>query len=153
MTPISCLIRLLLLCAALVRVSAAESPAGAAAPLEANSPAGQTITHVDAATAAKLVAANKVKILDIRTPEEYAEGHLRGATNINFSAPDFRQKLASLDRKQPYLLHCRSGNRSTKSLPVFEELGFRSVTHLDGGILAWTKAGQPVEKGAPSTRR
>jgi rhodanese-related sulfurtransferase len=110
------------------------------------------IPHVDAAGAARLIEAKQVKILDVRTPAEYAAGHIKGATLIDFNDPRFRQKVEALDRKQPYLLHCRSGARSTQSLALFKELGFEAVTHLEGGILAWTKAGKPVEKEVQDRR-
>jgi phage shock protein E len=103
------------------------------------------ITHVNAEQAQKLIADKKVVVLDIRTPEEFAAGHIGGATNINFRAADFEKALAALDKDQTYVLHCASGNRSTQSLPAFSKLGFKSVCHLDGGIRAWQKAKLPVE--------
>ena len=84
-------------------------------------------------------------VLDIRTPEEFAAGHIAGATNINFRAADFEKAIAALDKNQTYVLHCASGNRSTQSLPTFSKLEFKSVCHLDGGIKAWQKATLPVE--------
>ncbi len=113
-------------------------------------PAAATATrieHVDAAGAAALLAsAEKPVVLDIRTPEEYAEGHIEGATMIDYKAADFESKVAELDRDQTYLVHCRSGGRSTSSLPVFEKLGFKHIIHLDGGFSDWQSAGQPVAK-------
>ncbi len=103
------------------------------------------VTHINAAEAQKLIADKKVVVLDIRTPEEFAAGHIAGATNINFRAADFEKALAALDKNQTYVLHCASGNRSTQSLPTFNKLGFSSVCHLDGGIKAWQKAKLPVE--------
>ncbi len=108
--------------------------------------AGETnITHINAERAQKLIAEKKVVVLDIRTPEEFAAGHIAGATNINFRAADFEKTLAALDKNKTYVLHCASGNRSTQSLPTFSKLGFNSVCHLDGGIKAWQKAKLPVE--------
>jgi rhodanese-related sulfurtransferase len=104
------------------------------------------IEHVDAAGAAKLVTDKKVVVLDIRTPKEYQAGHIAGAKNLDFYERDFAQKLATLDKATPYLVHCAAGGRSTKSLDQFKKLGFKSVVHLDGGFKAWEKAGQPVEK-------
>ncbi len=103
--------------------------------------------HADPEQAAKLVAEGKVVVLDIRTPAEYQAQRIAGATNLDFRAPDFEQRLGTLDRNAPYLLHCASGNRSTRSLPIFEKLGFQSITHLDGGIRAWITAGKPTETG------
>jgi rhodanese-related sulfurtransferase len=103
------------------------------------------VTHINAEQAQKLIADKKVVVLDIRTPEEFGAGHIAGATNINFRAADFEKTLAALDKKQTYVLHCASGNRSTQALPTFSKLGFSSVCHLDGGIKAWQKAKLPVE--------
>lgn len=85
-------------------------------------------------------------ILDIRTPEEYTEGHIANALNINFYADDFKAQLAALDREQTYIVHCRSGGRSGKAVPMMEELGFRKVIHLAGGIKDWEASSLPVFK-------
>lgn len=105
-----------------------------------------TVKHVKAAQAQKLVAGQKVIVLDVRTPKEFQANRIAGATNINFRSPDFERKLAALDKNQTYLLHCATGNRSVQALPVFKKLQFKSVIHLDGGIRDWEKAGLPVEK-------
>ncbi len=105
------------------------------------------IKHVDAAGAAKLLQVDpKVVVLDIRTPKEFGEGHLKGAKNVDFYADDFEANIKKLATDKTYLVHCASGGRSTKSLDLFKKLGFRSVYHLDGGFKGWEKAGQPVEK-------
>ncbi|MGJ3521821.1 rhodanese-like domain-containing protein [Nitratidesulfovibrio sp. D1] len=85
-------------------------------------------------------------VLDVRTPAEYAEGHLQGARNIDFTSPEFRDRVRSLNRNRTYLVYCRSGNRSGKALEVFRELGFTSVLHMNGGTLAWNAANLPLEK-------
>jgi len=83
-------------------------------------------------------------ILDVRTPEEFAEGHLDGAVMIDFYDLDFADQLAELDPDVPYLLYCRSGNRSGQTLAIMEELGFSDVADVDGGINQWQAAGLPV---------
>lgn len=83
-------------------------------------------------------------VLDVRTPEEFAAGHLEGAIMIDFYRDDFSERLAELDPNQPYLLYCRSGNRSEQSRSIMEAMGFTDVADLDGGILAWSQAGYPV---------
>ena len=85
-------------------------------------------------------------ILDVRTPEEFAEGHLSGAVNMNVLAPDFTSRLATLDRGKTYLVYCRTGNRSTKAVQAMQRLGFRSVNHMVEGILGWQKQGFPVSR-------
>jgi rhodanese-related sulfurtransferase len=105
------------------------------------------VEHVDATGAAKLLASDEnFVVLDVRTPEEFSEGHIEGATMIDFKSPDFENNIGKLDRDQSYLIHCRSGGRSTGVLPVFEKLGFKRIIHLDGGFNAWQDAGNPVVK-------
>lgn len=105
------------------------------------------IDHVDAQGAAALLnGPSKPVVLDVRTPEEFAEGHIEGAKMIDFRASDFESKVAELDRDQSYLVHCRSGGRSTESLEIFKKLGFKHIVHLDDGFGGWEAAGQPVAK-------
>jgi len=80
-------------------------------------------------------------ILDVRTPEEFAEGHISGAVNVNLVAPDFERRLGALDRGKTYLVYCRSGNRSAKAIQAMNRLGFRSVYHMFEGIVGWQKKG------------
>jgi phage shock protein E len=109
-------------------------------------PTTNSVSHVNAQQAQKLIADKKIVVLDIRTPEEFAAGRIAGATNINFRAADFAQRLAGLDKSQTYVVHCATGNRSTQALPTFDKLQFKSLYHLDGGIKGWDKAGLPVQK-------
>jgi rhodanese-related sulfurtransferase len=103
------------------------------------------VVHVDPDRAAGLLAKGGVVVLDIRTAAEYASGHVAGATNIDYHARDFADRLAQLDRTETYLVHCASGRRSTEALATFEQLDFKSVVHLDGGLKAWRSAGKLVE--------
>ena len=104
------------------------------------------VKHVDPAAAAKLIAEGKVTIIDVRTSDEFSEGHLKGARNIDIMSKDFAAKLGELDKSKPVLVHCQAGGRSTRALPAFEKLGFTEVYHLDGGMNERNKAGQPVVK-------
>jgi rhodanese-related sulfurtransferase len=85
-------------------------------------------------------------ILDIRTPEEFAAGHIAGAINIDYYAGDFEQRLGALDLDVPYVMYCNSGNRSSNALPLMDSIGFSEVYELDGGIQAWFGAGLPVQQ-------
>lgn len=108
---------------------------------------GTAAKHINAQEADKLLKENKsVVVLDIRTPEEYAGGHIAGAKNIDFLDNDFEKSLKGLDKSKAYLVHCASGGRSSQSLEQFQALGFKSVYHLDGGFNSWKKAGKPVAK-------
>ncbi len=102
--------------------------------------------HVKAEEAAKLVADGTVTVVDVRTPDEYKEGHIKGAQNIDIASKDFEDQLGKLDKSKPVLVHCQAGGRSTRSLKTFEELGFKDVIHLDEGFGGWEAAGKPVEK-------
>ncbi len=89
-------------------------------------------------------------VLDVRTPAEFAQGHIPGAALIDFKAPDFKAQVAKLDRSKIYLVHCAVGGRSAKAVEVMHELGFERLFNLEGGMKAWEAAGKPVEKtGAP----
>lgn len=118
-------------------------PAGASGETSGRS---TIIQHVNPAGAEKLLTEKKVVVIDVRTPKEYAAGHIKGAKLIDYHGADFAAKLGELDRNQEYLVHCATGGRSTKSLAVFKKLGFKEVAHLDGGFEAWKAAGEPVEK-------
>lgn len=115
------------------------------------------VVHVDAAGAADLLKkssdaaeeSDRVVVLDVRTSEEFKEERIEGAKNVDFKAADFREMAGKLDRSKPYLVHCRSGRRSTASLEILKELGFTRIYHLDGGILAWKEAGQTTVSGEP----
>ena len=84
-------------------------------------------------------------ILDIRTPEEFASGHMANARNIDFRSSDFQELIDILDQDQTYLVHCQSGGRSGKSLEFFKRSGFKTIVHMDDGFGGWQSAGNPVE--------
>jgi rhodanese-related sulfurtransferase len=94
----------------------------------------------------KLAAKKKSKIIDVRTPEEVAEGHLADASTFNFLSPDFTSQVAGLNKKGTYLLYCRSGSRTRKAADAMQKMGFKHVYMLEGGINAWKEAGKEVVK-------
>ena len=85
-------------------------------------------------------------VLDVRTPEEFANGRLPGAVNVNIQVPDFQRRLAALDRGKTYLVYCRTGNRSARAIQVMQRLGFQSLYHMTEGILRWEKKGFPLSR-------
>lgn len=126
--------------------AAPAKPVSAPAPASGK-PGKDGARHVDPAGAQKLLKEDpEVIVVDVRTPREFAAGHLDKARNVNFQGKDFATELGKLDRAKTYLVHCAAGGRSTQSLEVFRKLGFKSVVHLDGGMGAWTEAGLPVTK-------
>ena len=101
--------------------------------------------HVTVADARDLIAAlPRIVVLDVRTPDEFSEGHIAGAVNIDYFAADFREQIARLDPATPYLLHCKSGRRSGHAAPIMRKAGISAVIHMDGGFDAWRAAGYPV---------
>lgn len=101
---------------------------------------------VDASKAEKLVADKKVVVLDVRTPAEFAKGHIAGATNLDFRDAEFKAKVAKLDKNQPYLVNCAAGGRSARACEAMGQLDFKVLYDLQGGMTAWEKAGKPVQK-------
>ncbi len=85
-------------------------------------------------------------LLDVRTDNEFAQGHLRGAQQIDFYKNDFSNALEKLDKDQPVFIYCRSGNRSGKAAQQMKAMGFSEVYNLEGGISAWSKRGKPIAK-------
>ena len=95
-------------------------------------------TNLKAVEAAKFLHENpKAVVLDIRTPSEFYEGHIPNALNIDYNADTFETELGKLDRNATYLMHCRSGRRSSNSFDTFKKLGFKNIVHIDDGILGW----------------
>ena len=103
------------------------------------------VQDIDPASAQKLLTENSnIEVLDVRTPGEFAEGHIEGALNVDFKAADFADKVAKLDKSKSYVLHCRSGNRSGKSLATLKDKGFGTIYHLNEGFNAWKASGMPT---------
>ena len=107
--------------------------------------AGQTL---DAPAFAELVDEPDVVVLDVRTPEEFASGHIPDAVNIDVSAPDFASRVGALDTDASYAVYCRTGNRSATAMQIMQDAGFGSVAHLGGGIVAWVEAGGELAAGS-----
>ena len=85
-------------------------------------------------------------IVDIRTPQEYKQGHLKNAVNINLFDRAFSEEVNKLDKSKPIFIYCRSGNRSLSASKKMMNLGFEQVYDLKGGISNWVKAKNEIEK-------
>ena len=92
------------------------------------------------------IAESDVVVLDVRTPMEFAEGHLENAINIDFQSDSFEADISKLDRDTAYAVYCRSGNRSGQAVKVMAGLGFTNLYDLDGGVIDWVAAGQTIIK-------
>lgn len=113
---------------------------------------GQTSKNVETieatAFAKKIAETPKPQILDVRTPEEFTSGHIDDATNVNILADDFVANSEKFDKSKPVFVYCKSGGRSQKAANKLQELGFKTIYNLEGGILKWEAAGlsKPSDK-------
>lgn len=102
-------------------------------------------TDISAAAIAKqLQNGTAWTILDVRTPAEYAAGHVQNARNIDALSPSFAATIAALPKDATYMVYCRSARRSAKAITTMESLGFTHIIHMDDGILGWEKAKLPL---------
>ena len=85
-------------------------------------------------------------ILDVRTPPEVAEGVIPGAINIDYNAPDFSEKISSLDKSKPYYVYCMGGGRGSKATDKMKAEGFTNVINLEGGYKSWVNNGYETDK-------
>lgn len=83
-------------------------------------------------------------LLDVRTPEEYAEGHIAGATLIPIQV--LAERLSEVPKNKQVYVYCHSGVRSARASTLLAEHGFKNIENMKGGIVAWKGAGYPVEK-------
>tara|TARA_X000001036_G_C20327462_1_gene663052 strand:+ start:334 stop:708 length:375 start_codon:yes stop_codon:yes gene_type:complete len=99
-----------------------------------NSP---TVETIDNDFSKNLITQN-IKIIDVRTPKEFNNGHIPNATNIDIKSSDFMTKISNLNKKIPYLIYCKSGNRSGKASAIMDSLGFSKIYDLKGGFSKWS---------------
>ena len=102
---------------------------------------GKNIDTLGVEKFAEVAGQRNVRLIDVRTPEEYAEGHLFGAENIDVKDTNFAQRIQGIEG--PVAVYCRGGRRAQKAAALLAQQGC-TVYNLDGGILAWQKAGKPT---------
>lgn len=85
-------------------------------------------------------------VLDVRTPEEYGNGHLDGATNIDFRNPNFTSNTKVINKNKAVFVYCLSGGRSSAAAKVLADEGFKNVYELKGGMTKWLAANKPTVK-------
>lgn len=83
-------------------------------------------------------------VIDVRTPQEYSEGYLFNAHNIDYENDNFEKRIAGMDRNKTYYVYCLGGSRSTAAIKIMQKEGFNNLRELKGGMMAWRKAGLPV---------
>jgi rhodanese-related sulfurtransferase len=97
---------------------------------------------IDATEAKSLLEKNNtIVLLDVRTPQEIAQGKIGDAKEIDFSAPDFKEKVAKLDKTKEYIVYCAAGGRSARAVSLMNEMGFTKAHNLTSGYSGW-KSGQ-----------
>jgi rhodanese-related sulfurtransferase len=104
------------------------------------------IQVLDVAKYEKKITEPNIQLIDVRTSEEFSEGHIENAVNIDVTANDFDAKVASLDKEKPVMVYCKSGGRSAKASARLKELGFKTITDLEGGITNWKSENKPTVK-------
>jgi len=88
---------------------------------------------------------NGATLIDVRTQDEYATGHIAGSINLDIKNPGFKDNLSMFDPKKEYAVYCASGVRSAKAAELMKGNGFTSVVTLTGGIKTWKEKGLPLE--------
>ena len=101
---------------------------------------------VDIAAYEQQLKQPEIQLIDVRTPEEFSEGHIENAKNINIMGDDFDAQVAALDKTKPMMVYCKSGGRSAKASARLKELGFTTITDLEGGITNWNSENKPTVK-------
>ena len=106
----------------------------------------QGYENMDVNAFASLIADQDVVLLDVRTSEEYDDGHLQNAINIDVKQDGFIEEAKStLPADKTIAVYCRSGKRSANAAGMLAKEGYK-VVNLEGGIMAWKDAGMPIEK-------
>lgn len=138
---------------ALLALSACTSPQSASTPAAAGASAEQAPSSGQSSTNSGQSSTNSGQssetsatplIIDVRTPEEFAAGHLDGAVNIDATAADFSERIAELDPKGAYTLYCRSGNRAARAAELMTAAGFTEVRNAGGLEEAAKSLGLPI---------
>ncbi|MBL7810634.1 MAG: thioredoxin [Bacteroidetes bacterium] len=103
------------------------------------------VSHVSTADFEKSLASTPKRIiLDVRTPEEFAQNHLEGAINMNVNADDFYQQISRLDTAQPVFVYCLAGSRSARAADILAEKGFPAIYDMLGGMSRWSAENRAV---------
>jgi len=98
----------------------------------------EAITLLDREQFEKAIMASNVQLVDVRTPEEYADGYIKDAVNIDYyDEENFKEAFEKFDKSQPIYVYCRSGGRSQKAAAILFDLGFEEIYDLEGGYLNW----------------
>ncbi|PIE51008.1 MAG: thioredoxin [Flavobacteriales bacterium] len=104
------------------------------------------IKNVNAIEFKKIIDKGNVVILDVRTPEEVAQGNIKGSSHINFYDEDFVNKINLINKEKTICVYCTSGGRSTDAAKILQKNGFTKIYQLNGGTMAWENSKLPLTK-------
>lgn len=93
----------------------------------------------------KLKKLQNVQLIDVRTPGEFQEGHLKNAINVDYRNENFEINIKKLDKTIPTFVYCLSGGRSASAATQLSEFGFKEVYNMDGGIMKWRNAKKEID--------
>ncbi|MCR4330677.1 MAG: rhodanese-like domain-containing protein [Patescibacteria group bacterium] len=99
---------------------------------------------IDAKEAYEEIGNESVLMLDVRTKEEYASGHIEGSANFDIYQSSFVEELNKLPKNKKCIVYCQSGGRAGQALGIMKKNGFENVSNLKGGIMEWKEKGLPV---------
>ncbi len=119
--------------------------------IQTSSLAGEDVLKtISPAEASDLIAKHKNNadfiILDVRTPREFKSGHIEKAILLDYYSKTYTDELKRLDKTKTYLIYCRTGNRTGKTLKMIKNMGFSRVYNMAKGIKGWRSKGFPVTK-------
>ncbi|NCT17390.1 MAG: rhodanese-like domain-containing protein [Flavobacteriaceae bacterium CG_4_8_14_3_um_filter_34_10] len=98
----------------------------------------EQVELLDAPTYKTAITSKNVQLVDVRTPQEYAKGHIEGSINIDFFETEvFNKKFETLDKEKPVYIYCHSGGRSNKAAKLLLKMGFTKIFDLKGGYASW----------------
>lgn len=137
---------LILVLVALMVVAVLSFTAGAKTVSELTAEYSKSINHTNSMELKmNLDMGEKYIIIDVRTPEEFAAGHIPGAINVDFGMLFFQITKYVPQQDAEFIIYCRSGGRSVIATKIVAELGYKNVINLQGGFMDWAKAGYLVE--------
>lgn len=106
-----------------------------------------SVENVSADQFLTAAAAPGAVVVDVRTPAEFADGHVEGAINVNVESADFATQIAALPKDTKYAVYCRTGRRSAVATEQMAAAGFTSLVNLEGGVADLQSAGAPIVTG------
>lgn len=91
------------------------------------------------------IESGSAQLIDVRTPKEFKEGHLKNARNIHLYDQDFGAQIEKLDKEETVYVYCKAGGRSAEAVEIMQKHGFKNIIELDGGTDSWSESGKTLE--------